>query len=331
MVLRQLCSLPRLHFRAFGLILGILLLASHAHASVGDKLPEFKECVEVCINENCGAGDANIPIFHRLLLWDCPSECDYTCQHIITDRRVVEGEEVVQFHGKWPFYRFLGMQEPFSVLFSFLNFSGHHVGLAKIKANIPAFYPLRQYYIYIAYLGMASWTFSMIFHTRDFTLTEQLDYFGAGANVLYGLYYSVVRVFRLDQGGKKTRSVLKAWTLLCITLYLCHVAYLKWYTWDYTYNMAANVVVGIFQNILWSWFSIDKYRKSKRTWAAWPGLMVAWLLVAMSLELLDFPPWLGCIDAHSLWHLGTVVPTFVMYNFLLKDAEDDIARTRLKA
>lgn len=205
------------------------------------------------------------------------------------------------------------MQEPYSVLFSFLNFLGHYDGLEKVKTHIPATYSLRKFYIYLAYFGMASWTFSMIFHTRDFTLTEQLDYFAAGASVLYGLYYAVVRIFRLDQGGKKTRSVLRAWTILCITLYLAHVTYLKWYAWDYTYNMAANVVVGIITNILWSWFSIDKFRQLKRTWAAWPGLMVAWIIVAMSMELLDFPPFLGCIDAHSLWHLGTVFPTFVWY------------------
>ena len=56
--------------------------------------------------------------------------------------------------------------------------------------------------------------------------------------------------------------------------------------WDYTYNMAANVAVGIVQNLLWSWFSVTRYRKLHKTWAAWPGLIVAWIIVAMSLELL---------------------------------------------
>ena len=37
---------------------------------------------------------------------------------------------------------------------------------------------------------------SMIFHTRDFNFTEKLDYFAAGASVLYGLYYTPIRVFR---------------------------------------------------------------------------------------------------------------------------------------
>jgi hypothetical protein len=219
----------------------------------------------------------------------------------------------VQFHGKWPFCRFLGMQEPFSVFFSLLNFLAHQNGLSKITANIPASYTLRKYYVLLAYFGMASWVFSMIFHTRDFSLTEQLDYFAAGASVLYGLYYTSIRLFRMDRGGKKTKSILRAWTVVCISLFIAHVTYLKWYAWDYTYNMAANVAVGIIHNLMWSGFSFQKYRESGRAWATWPGLAVAWLILAMSLELLDFPPLWGCLDAHSLWHLGTVAPTMIWY------------------
>ena len=153
----------------------------------------------------------------------------------------------------------------------------------------------------------------MIFHTRDFRATEQLDYFAAGASVLYGLYYTPIRIFRLDQGGEKSQSLIRVWTVLCISLYAAHVTYLKWYAWDYAYNMAANVVVGVIQNVMWTWFSIEKYMKSGRAWATYPGLVVAWIMVAMSLELLDFPPLWGYLDAHSLWHLGTVAPTMIWY------------------
>jgi hypothetical protein len=189
----------------------------------------------------------------------------------------------------------------------------HYTGLKKVESGIPASHTMRKYYVRLAYVGMMSWIFSMLFHTRDFALTEQLDYFAAGASVLYGLYYAPIRIFRLDLGGSRTRSLLRAWTTLCIGVFAAHVTYLKWYEWDYTYNMAANVVIGIIQNIMWSWFSVNKYRQSGRTWAAWPGLVVAWLVVAMSLELLDFPPIWGCVDAHSLWHLGTVGPLWLWY------------------
>jgi hypothetical protein len=107
-------------------------------------------------------------LHHRLLLWTCPADCDYTCQHVVTDRRVLHEppmtNPVVQFHGKWPFRRLLGMQEPFSALFSFLNFAAHWHGMSRIQESVPAWHSLRQYYMMLGYIGLASWSFSMIFH-----------------------------------------------------------------------------------------------------------------------------------------------------------------------
>ena len=257
----------------------------------------------------------------------------------------------MQYHGKWPFVRLFGVQEPFSVFFSLLNLLAHKRGLSDIRASIPSSYPLRRFYLAFGYLGMSSWVFSMIFHTRDFDVTEKADYFAAGASVLYGLYYSLIRIFRLDKPYPLSkRTMLRLWTFICIALYVAHVAYLTLWRWDYTYNMAANVALGIVQNVLWSWYSIRRYHRLKKPWAAWPGLIVAWIVVAMSLELLDFPPLGGWIDAHSLWHLGTVGPTIWWYRcvdlttalqfvtaqpqrsrFLIKDAQEEIQGMRLKA
>jgi hypothetical protein len=318
------------------ILTALCLLGGVAQASIGDRSHEFNDCVHICKEANCGLEPTPIrmlafPVlseptrithtlvaFHRrLLLWDCPAECDYTCQHIVTDARLAHdppyAQPVYQFHGKWPFYRFMGMQEPFSVIFSLFNYLAHDWGMSKLRENIPASYSLRKYYLWFGYVGLASWTFSMIFHTRDFNLTEKLDYFAAGANVLFGLYYAPIRVFRLDRNEPRTKSLLRLWTALCMLLYTLHVGYLSLWSWDYTYNMAANVVVGIIANLLWSGFSYVQYRRLGRTWAVWPGLCVAWIIVAMSMELLDFPPWWGMLDAHSLWHLGTVVPTVLWY------------------
>lgn len=254
----------------------------------------------------------------RLLLWTCSSNCDYVCQHIITERRVSSippmSSPVLQYHGKWPFYRIFGVQEPCSVLFSLLNFLAHRDGLSRIYDSIPADYSLRKYYVMFSYMGLASWLFSMIFHTRDFNLTERLDYFAAGASVLYGFYYAPIRVFRLDQKTPVIKNtLLRLWTTICVLLYVAHVTYLTLWRWDYTYNMAANVTVGVIQNIIWSWFSVKRYQRLRKPWAAWPGLIFAWIVMAMSFELLDFPPIKGMVDAHSLWHLGTVGPTIWWY------------------
>ncbi|KAI5292192.1 hypothetical protein KEM52_006548, partial [Ascosphaera acerosa] len=313
-------------------------------ASIGDRLPEFRECVQLCEATNCVEDGPNLPLYLRLTFWDCPSECDYTCQHVITDQRIASGvpRPIVQYHGKWPFYRVLGCQELFSMLFSVLNFLAHRYGIERIRSSIPRAYPLRKYYLTFGYCGLASWTFSTIFHTRDFPLTEKLDYFGAGASVMYGMFLAVVRIFRLDSaaGGASTASggrmagdegkellstatdsstatykptVRRLWTALCVLLYLAHIAYLSLWKLDYTYNMAANVVVGIVHNVLWTGYSIMRYRAEYKSWTAWPGFIVTWVVMAMSLELLDFPPWWGLIDAHALWHLATVIPTLWWY------------------
>ncbi|RHZ56743.1 hypothetical protein CDV55_105212 [Aspergillus turcosus] len=110
-----------------------------------------------------------------------------------------------------------------------------------------------------------------------------------------------------------------------------HVCYLSFWSWDYTYNMIANVVVGAIQNVLWTGFSIVRYQKHGKIWMAWPGMIVVWIMLAMSLELQDFPPWHGFIDAHSLWHLGTVIPTAWWYMYLIKDIQNDVSSRRLKA
>ncbi|KAJ9293687.1 hypothetical protein DTO271G3_7569 [Paecilomyces variotii] len=324
------------HLRTFLVFTILALLIGQSAASLGDRLPEFKECVKVCQVENCENGRSSLPLYLRLMLWTCPAECDYTCQHIITDRRVAREPPmltpVVQFHGKWPFRRILGMQEPFSVLFSFFNFMAHHQGMAKVRESISSSYSLRKYYLGFGYCGLASWTFSMLFHTRDFPLTEKLDYFAAGLSVMYGLFLSVVRIFRLDRESPRYKpSLRRYWITLCSVLYLMHISYLSFWSWDYTYNMAANVVVGIIQNILWVGFSVYRYRQQLKSWTAWPGMIVGWIILAMSLELLDFPPWHELIDAHSLWHLGTVLPTVWWYSFLIKDAQDDMAGERLKS
>lgn len=275
---------------------------------------------------------------HQLLLWDCTSECDYTCQHIISDARVARqppyAEPVVQYHGKWPFWRFLGMQEPFSVLFSLANLAAHVWGIGQLRQHIPASYRLRKYYLAFGYMGYVSWIASAVFHTRDFTLTERVDYFGAALSVLYGFYFAPIRVFRLDdpKGNQPWKaSVVRLWTLVCVALYAAHVSYLSFWRWDYTYNMAANIAVGIAQNILWTGFAWSRYMKSGKFWQAWPGLIVAWIILAMSMEVLDFAPWGLMVDAHSLWHLGTVGPTFWWYNFLIRDAQEDLAMSKSKA
>jgi hypothetical protein len=305
------------------IIFFLATLIPNAHASLGDQLPEFQECLKICESKNCDYfNPVPVQLHLRLLFWTCKSECDYACQHSVTQERIRDGEPVEQFHGKWPFRRLLGIQEPLSVLFSLMNLYGHLRGLKSLRRNLPHAYPLARFYRCFAYIGIICWTCSAIFHTRDFILTERLDYFGAGANVLYGLYYCPVRIFRLYR--PRHGKILKLWSYACLSAYFAHVYYLQFIEWSYTYNMAANIVVGSLTNVLWIAFSVYRYRRLRRVWTMWPAMVVAWLIFAMSLELLDFAPLLDALDAHALWHAATVIPVIWWYRFLVMDARMDV-------
>jgi hypothetical protein len=176
--------------------------------------------------------------------------------------------------------------------------------------------------------------------------TEKLDYFSAALTIFYAFYYTVIRLFHLYQSPPKHRLTLatpdhprasslkyKAWSLLCILVYLSHVSYLTLLPrFDYLYNIIFNMVIGLSHNALWLVYSlpISAFRrfpsrpKSYRpAFVSKAGVFVVLTTAASALELFDFPPLARVIDAHSLWHLATAPITVMWYDFLVKDARDE--------
>jgi post-GPI attachment to proteins factor 3 len=248
-----------------------------------------------------------LPLHLRLLLWDCPSECDYICQRQLTSTLRSQDAPLHQFHGKWPFLRLWGIQEPCSVLFSIFNFHGYYRGLGMISKRVPDTYPLKPYYIILSIFGMNAWLWSTIFHTRDFLFTERADYFSAGASIMYGLFYTPLRLFDIHwRDPKQVRPFIYIWAGICILAFFAHVYYLSFVVFSYSYNMAANVAIGMIQNLLWIAFSLSRWRSNRGSWVWIPTVVVVYVMCAMSLELFDFFPILDALDAHSLWHVATV-------------------------
>jgi post-GPI attachment to proteins factor 3 len=248
-----------------------------------------------------------LPLHLRLLLWDCPSECDYTCQRQVTNTLRQQSLPLHQFHGKWPFLRLWGIQEPCSVLFSILNFHGYYRGIRLVSQRISDTYTLKPYYIVLGIFGMNAWVWSSIFHTRDFLFTERADYFSAGASVLYGLFYLPLRLFNIHQKDtNQTRPYIKVWAGICMLAFLAHLYYLSFITFSYSYNMAANITVGIAQNILWIYYSFTRSQSNRGLWVWTPVFVVVYVSLAMSLEVFDFFPIADALDAHALWHAATV-------------------------
>ncbi|SMN20143.1 similar to Saccharomyces cerevisiae YCR044C PER1 Protein of the endoplasmic reticulum [Maudiozyma saulgeensis] len=328
-------------------------------ASPGDNLDEFIDCCDACeyqrkcpnswvdwVNpeENVFAKEkfSETPIIlSKFLFWDCIADCDYQCQQIITQIRIINDEEIYQFHGKWPFLRLFTMQELFSTIFSIGNFFPHYYSYLKITAKINKIKLLGvdvqrtkilQNYLYVAIAGMCAWTASSIFHWRDLIITEKFDYFFAGMTVLMGFHAIFARLTHLDRYPKLGKyfsgSVAFIFFLHVLRLYI---------DWSYTYNMRFNIFFGIMQYLLlltlalqnYLYLKTERHNISRSIYLTQsqlifklcivPVLMVVGTSMAMSLELFDFFIFDYQIDAHAIWHLCTIWPSWVLYSFFTDD------------
>ncbi|TIA88854.1 hypothetical protein E3P99_02376 [Wallemia hederae] len=230
-----------------------------------------------------------------------------------------------QYYGKWPFYRFMGVQEPFSVLFSLLNLLAHRSGMRDVRVRLPT-HPNYPSYIIFAAVNILAWLASSLFHTRDTPLTERLDYVCAGAAVTSGLNLAITRVF--DVHWKKSSGILAA-------AYLFHIlTVLSSQRIDYGWHMAIVIAAGMAHNAIWVWFSLRDWvgkllyaqshinsRSHTHPAQYTPLLLVTLTTAALSLELLEFEPLFRAIDAHSLWHASTFPLAIHWYSWLITDAE----------
>lgn len=176
----------------------------------------------------------------------------------------------------------------------------------------------------------------------DASFTEKMDYFSAAAAIMYALYYTAIRLFHLYRPIHKlmqTSRASKSWkhytlTWLCSLALLGHISYLTLLPkFDYTYNMAFNLAVGLLHNLLWLLYSMPSSHSLVRRFASRPksyrpafvtkaAIFVALTTAATALELFDFPPWNLIIDAHALWHLVTAPIAYYWYSFLVEDSLD---------
>ncbi|KIK96684.1 hypothetical protein PAXRUDRAFT_770222 [Paxillus rubicundulus Ve08.2h10] len=319
----------------------LALVVTAAFGSPGDRSAEFQNCVSTCYGDRCHPS-ATLPLDLRLTRWTCTDDCKYRCMHMLVGRAARLGENIQQYFGKWPFYRLLGMQEPASVAFSLWNLWFHLQGVHQIRRRIPVTHPFRRYYMTWAYTSINAWVWSTVFHTRDLPRTEKLDYFSAALAILYALYYTVIRMMNLypkglegafKPDGNARSRVRLAWSALCIVVYLSHITYLSLLPrFNYQYNMAFNLVLGVSHNLLWLLYSLpisflQRFPNAPKTYrprfAYKAGIFVLLTTAATMLELFDFPPLGGILDAHSLWHLSTVPIIKFWYEFLIEDSQDE--------
>lgn len=375
------------------LALSVLAIVIKVAASEGDELQEFEDCLYQCTEITCNNNPYNVTqaeskdtqrlkaqflpynpawrfkapdSYLKALFWDCESNCDYQCQRIITNERKENGQEVLQFHGKWPFLRVFGIQEFASAVFSIANFFPHLMGFNQAsealrtapKEKKQALSRIIKNVQFMALVTMCAWVFSTLYHIRDFLITEHLDYYFAGLAVLSGFYDIGYRYFRLYL---LTRVIwLRIFACSCVLAYSCHV-YRLVSDWLYTYNMRANIVVGFLQNLLWvltcyslytTYYELDSqgvsydtkkhleytkdsrlilgsfYRRSVKLYSLYPLAICTIIILGISLEVFDFPPiFFDLVDAHSLWHLVTAIPPYMgWYDWMIWDIDENVWR-----
>uniref|UniRef100_A0A8V1A523 Post-GPI attachment to proteins factor 3 n=2 Tax=Gallus gallus TaxID=9031 RepID=A0A8V1A523_CHICK len=234
----------------------------------------------------------------------CGTQCGSMCR---------AGRRVPQFHGKWPFSRFLFVQEPASAFASLLNGLASFVMLLRYKAAVPPTSPMYPTCVAFAWVSVNAWFWSTVFHTRDTALTEKLDYFCASAVVLHSVYLCWVRTMGLRRPA--LIGVFRAFLLLFLA---CHISYLTLVRFDYGYNMAANVAIGLLNLLWWLWWCLRNRPRLPHVWKC--AVVVLLLQAGALLELLDFPPLFWVLDAHALWHISTVPLNILFYSFLVDDS-----------
>ncbi|GFR67355.1 post-GPI attachment to proteins factor 3-like [Elysia marginata] len=275
------------------LILLILLLPT-TYASNGDRSYIFSKCLQRCRQINCTNLEAfsqRQPLHMKLFRWTCEDECKYDCMWTTVDAFSLDGSNVPQFYGKWPFVRCIGVQEPASMVFSLLN-ALCHLTILLYRSKVPPSTPM-----YFVWHGMAM----------------KLDYFSAFALVLYNIFTLLCRVIGTEH---ILYIAVSASTLM--GLYFYHIYYLAFVHFDYGYNMIMNISAG-FVNAL-GWIAWCFYYRRRRPYVWKCVTVLVGLLAFLSLELGDFPPLLWIYDAHALWHAGTVPMTLLWYSFVIDDA-----------
>lgn len=226
----------------------------------------------------------------------------------------------------------LNIMEPASVAFSILNLAMHFHGWLSffillyyklpLKQHKKAYYEFSPLWHIYGFLSMNSWFWSAVFHSRDVDLTEKFDYSSAVALLGFSLILAILRTFNVRD--EAARVMVAAPLLAFVTT---HILYLNFYKLDYGWNMKVCVVMAVAQLLIWATWAAITWHPSR--WKLW--VVVFGGALAMLLEIYDFPPYYGFLDAHAIWHATTIPLTYIWWSFIRDDAEFQTATMLKKA
>ncbi|KAF3321314.1 post-GPI attachment to proteins factor 3-like protein [Carex littledalei] len=321
--------------------LGLVLIGA-VHATQGDADPLYIECIDQCEKtgalkessvKHCKASSDSFPsdepwykqepLYVQWKEWNCKSECRYQCMMQREKERGELGLEPVKYHGKWLFKRASVFQEPLSAILSALTllmqFNGWLSFFLLVHYKLPlrpetrkTYYEFTGLWHIYGIFSMNAWFWSSIYHSRYADWTEKSYYSSAVALLGFSLIVTIIRAFNVRV--EASRVMVAAPLLAFLTT---HILYLNFYQLDYSLNMKVCIAMGTAQLLIWAiWGSITRHPSSAKLWMITIGG-----IIAIILEIYDFPPYMGYADAHAFCLLLAIPLSYLWWSFVKEDAE----------
>ena len=307
------------------LLLVAVLLPSPAGGSRGDRLEGFRRCEAACRGvgpPHCasaygrpavGCVGASASLLHRLAGAGqgaadpaaVERECALLCASAVAAYLKETGRPAEKFHGRWAFRRSGGLAEPLSAAFSVLNASAHLEGWLAFRRAYNAApeaaakaYPWAPLWALYALLNLLMWAGSTAWHSAATDATEKADYAGVTLAAMGSLLVALARAADL--------RTPRRWAWLAAALgpvYAGHAAYLLLpSSIDYGWNLKFHVGTSVLNSAVWLAWAFRRRHPARHVLLRFVALIYA----ALALEVLDFPPVAGLLDAHACWHAVTV-------------------------
>ncbi|KAE9556744.1 hypothetical protein FO519_000150 [Halicephalobus sp. NKZ332] len=190
----------------------------------------------------------------------------------------------------------------------------------KMKKEIDDECRMKNVWINYSIIGSVVWICSISFHSRDFWLTEYLDYFAACGLICYAFFAALSFTVPWFQKSTKGHKLWKTIGAGILFFYLYHVISLLM-NFDYGHNMKYCIAISVTTAFIYiSWAA--KEMASGRTRKS---LFILLLTIAVGLgsagfEVLDFPPIFWVFDAHSLFHAATIPTPFLLAKFAVDES-----------
>jgi len=294
------------------------------------------ECEPACRER--GIYEAELPFHIRLTGWGCDGDCKYRCMRIHTVQRQNKMLIPLKYYGKWPFLRLGGVQEPASVLASLVCLVCHIWGVCRFWKISEAASRLdgasclgssasvrHAMFLWIGFglVSINTWIASAVFHARDTTGTERYDYFSANALIVFMIYAFFARALVVPMARINTSSLHTIWPIVvhaflfvsALSLYAWHVSNMLT-EFDYGYNLKVMITASVAYSLGWLlWAYAARHPQAH---VLFISTFFTWALT-ISLEVQDFPPWMGIVDAHALWHLTTPPLIVAWWQFVYED------------